>query len=101
MGTSVNPEDSTPPTTTAEQNLRTAGQRQINRVWEYTQAAVAVAVTLTTLAVSGTMAVRGEGNNGAFLLLSNVFFLVIGTYFQRTNHTKIGGVGGSDDKDHR
>jgi hypothetical protein len=97
MAAPINPESSTPPTTTAEQNLVTAGQRQINRVWEYTQASVAVAVTFTTLFVSGSMAIRGDGNNGAFLLLSNVFFLVIGTYFQRTNHTKIGGVGGSDD----
>ncbi|MEY2500576.1 MAG: hypothetical protein QOI07_910 [Verrucomicrobiota bacterium] len=89
---------SLPPTTTSEENLRTAGQRQINRVWEYTQAAVAVAVTFTTLFVAGSMAIRGDGNNGAFLLLSNVFFLVIGTYFQRTNHTKIGGVGGTDSR---
>ena len=98
MAAPILPEDSTQPTTTAEQNLVTAGQRQINRVWEYTQAAVAVAVTLTVLFVSGCLAIKGEGNNGAFLLLSNVFFLVIGTYFQRTNHTKVGGVGGSDDQ---
>lgn len=90
-------QQSLPPSTTSEQDLRTAGQRYINRVWEYTQAIVALAVTLTTLLVAGLMAVRGEGNNGAFLLLSNTFFLVIGTYFQRTNHTKIGGVGGTDD----
>ena len=91
------PQASLSPTTTSEQDLRTAGQRQINRIWEYTQAIVALFVTATTLIVAGAMAIRGEGNNGAFLLLSNVFFLVIGTYFQRTNHTKIGGVGGTDD----
>jgi hypothetical protein len=75
-------------TTTSEEDRKTAGQRQINRVWEYTQATIAVAVTLTTLWVCAALAMTGRGNEGAFLLLSNVFFLVVGTYFQRTNHTK-------------
>lgn len=70
--------------------LLTAGQRRINIIWEVTQALVALAVTATTLIVAGTMASRTDGN-GAFLLLSNVFFLVVGTYFQRTNHTKSSG----------
>ena len=80
------------PTTTAAADLVVAGQRRINLVWEFTQAIVAISVTGSTLYVAGTMAVRGQGNDGAFLLLSNVFFLVIGQYFSRTNHTKTGGV---------
>lgn len=80
------------PTTSAEQDLGTAGQRHINRVWEYTQACVAILVTMATLGVAGRLALDKEGGTAAFLLLSNVFFMVMGMYFQRTNHTKIGGV---------
>lgn len=79
------------PKTTAEQDTVTAGQRRINLIWESTQALVAISVTVSTLYVAGSLALRGD-NVGAFLLLSNVFFLVIGTYFSRTNHQKTGGV---------
>lgn len=82
------------PTTTAAQDLETGGQRHINRIWEYTQAAVAVMVTVATLGIAGTLAVSGKEGSAAFLLLSNVFFMVMGMYFQRTNHTKQGGVVG-------
>lgn len=82
------------PITTEEQDRKTAGQRQINRVWEYTQSFVAVAVTLSTLYVSSALAIRDQGETAAFLLLSNAFFLVIGFYFGRTNHQRTGGVGG-------
>lgn len=76
---------------------RTAGQRMINATWEITQAIIAVAVTGTTLCVCAYLVTRGEGGSGAFLILSNVFFLVVGTYFQRTNHTKSANV----QEDHR
>lgn len=76
---------------------RTEGQRNINATWERTQAIIAVSVTLTVLAVSAILIIRGEGELGAFLLLSNVFFLVVGSYFQRTNHTKSSG----NEQDHR
>lgn len=84
---------SVPATTTFQEDLVTAGQRRINLVWEHTQQIIAIAVTFTTLAVCAMQIWRGDGAQGAFLLLSNVFFLVIGTYFQRTNHTQIGGTG--------
>lgn len=83
-----------------ERERVSAGQRSINRVWEYTQAAIAISVTLVTLAVCGYMATHGDVSMSAFLLLSNVFFLVVGTYFQRTNHTKSSS-GGNDPPDHR
>lgn len=79
-----------------EETLRTQGQRRINLVWEVTQALIAIGVTGATLYVSATLALRGEKAEAAVLLLSNSFFLVVGFYFGRTNHTKIGGVGGSD-----
>lgn len=77
----------------SETTLRTEGQRRINLIWEATQSLVAIAVTGATLYVASRLAVRDEGQSAAFLLLSNVFFLVLGTYFSRTNHSKIGGVG--------
>jgi hypothetical protein len=80
------------PTTTAAADLVTAGQRRINVIWETTQAFVAIAVTATTLYVAGWLATHTQGGESAFLLLSNAFFLVIGAYITRTNHTKIGGV---------
>lgn len=79
------------PTTTAEENLKTFGQRRINLIWETTQAVVAVSVTVATLGACFFLIAYG-GDAGlaasAFLLLSNIFFLVVSTYFQRTNHTR-------------
>lgn len=81
------------PTTTAEQNLTTHGQRRINLIWEITQAIIAVVVTLGTLAISAAMVLRGSDSSAtAFLLLSNAFFMIVTSYFQRTNHTRTGGV---------
>lgn len=85
------------PTTTAAADLITAGQRRVNILWEKTQAIIAVTVCATTLVVASKMCFdKGDVSNTAFQLLSNVFFLVVGTYFQRTNHQRIGGVGAGD-----
>jgi len=80
------------PTTTLEEDRHALGQRHINLIWELTQALIALTVTSATLYVSAVLAVRGDGGQAAFLLLSNAFFLVIGFYFGRTNHTRAGGV---------
>ena len=83
-----------------EEGLRTSGQRRVNIIWEVTQAVIAVFVTVGTVFVSGILIVR-DGNSGAataFLLLSNAFFMIVTSYFQRTNHTRSGGVGGPDVK---
>lgn len=89
-----------PPKTTAQEDLTKAGQRLINVMWERTQQVIAMAVTGVTLAVCGYLVSMGNPDIAlmAFSLLSNVFFLVVGTYFQRTNHTKSGGI---PDKDSR
>jgi len=80
------------PTTTSEEDRHTLGQRRVNIIWEITQALIAVAVTGATLYVAGNLAMRNDGQTAAFLLLSNAFFLVIGFYFGRTNHQRVGGV---------
>jgi hypothetical protein len=79
----------------SEEALRTKGQRQINRVWEITQASIAILVTATTLFVSAMM-VKTQSAHEAFAFLTNVFFVVIGFYFGRTNHQRTGGVGGAE-----
>lgn len=81
------------PDTTAEQDLKTHGQRRINLIWEVTQAAIALAVTTSTLYVAAKLAVLRPAETAAFLLLSNAFFLVIGFYFGRTNHARMGDPG--------
>lgn len=88
--------DSLPSDTTAEQDRTTVGQRRINLIWEVTQAVIAVAVTAQTLRVAAALALKDAAQVAAFLLLSNAFFLVIGFYFGRTNHTKTGGIGSNE-----
>jgi len=89
---------SLPATTTFQQDLTFAGQRHINVMWERTQQIIAITVSVVTLAVCAFLIGKGptELSLLAFTLLSNVFFLVVGTYFQRTNHTKTGGVPAGD-----
>ncbi len=82
-----------PSTTTVEQDLRTAAQRKVNFIWEFTQAAIAMVVVSATLAYNFIILfVKLPTNNTekAEVLLSNAFFLVIGFYFGRTNHARIG-----------
>jgi len=95
-----------PPETTSEQDRKTAGQRRVNIIWELTQSYVAIMVTTSTVVVAAltakaavevnaTVATVTASSTG-FLLLSNAFFLVIGFYFGRTNHTRSGGIGGGE-----
>ena len=77
----------------SEQSLTSQGQRRINILWEVTQSIIATIVTCSTVYVASRLASANTGNESAFLLLSNGFFLVIGFYFGRTNHQRIGGVG--------
>jgi hypothetical protein len=75
-----------------ESGLSTHSQRRVNLIWEATQSIVAVSVTLATLVVAAVLALRQDHDVAAFVLLSNSFFLVVGFYFGRTNHTRTGGV---------
>ena len=84
------PESVSDPTTTAEENRHTAGRRQINLVWEYTQAAIALLVSTAALAVAAALALRTADGGAAVGLLANAFFLIIGFYFGRTNHARDG-----------
>lgn len=63
----------------------TKGQRRINLIWETTQSAISILVTLAILYTS----INSISNE----TLTNAFFLIVGFYFSRTNHAAIGGVG--------
>jgi hypothetical protein len=73
------------PTTTEQEDITTAGQRKINLIWEFTQAAIAICITGAIIFCAITKTINEQ--------LSNAFFLIIGFYFSRTNHQAIGGVG--------
>lgn len=78
------------PKTTAEDNRKTAGQRRVNILWEFTQAGAAVGmISLKTYMVIK----RLEDKTVDAALMT-----ILGMYFSRTNHTKIGGVGGTDSR---
>jgi hypothetical protein len=73
------------PTTTVQQDLVTAGQRRINVIWEVTQAIVTILITFAAI-YCAIMGIEADVLNFAFVA-------VISTYYARTNHTKIGGIG--------
>ena len=78
----------------SEHALVTAGQRKINVLWEYTQAAIAIIVVLANMGVSIHIGLcHGSTDFSMPPVLSNTLFLVVGFYFSRTNHSNIGGVG--------
>jgi hypothetical protein len=81
-----------PPTTTEQEDLTTAGQRKVNLIWEYTQAAIAIMIVLTCVIVAAVLAIREQGDKFP-VILSSLVMLVIGFYFSRTNHAAIGGTG--------
>jgi hypothetical protein len=72
-------------TTTEQEDITTAGQRRVNLIWEFTQAGIAISVTLAMLYAS-INEIKAEE-------LKYAFFLIIGFYFSRTNHSAIGGIG--------
>lgn len=93
--TDAAPPRSVDPNTTAQEDLTTAGQRRINLIWEYTQALIAITITIANVIVGvyqGIATLNG-GRTEFPIILSSSFFLIVGFYFSRTNHAAIGGIG--------
>jgi hypothetical protein len=80
-----NNSQSLPATTTAQEDVVTAGQRTINKIWEITQAIIAVSITAAKI-YTAVYQIKSED-------LTNAFFLVVSMYLVRTNHQLIGGIG--------
>lgn len=68
---------------------KTAGQRRINLIWEFTQGIIAVSITAAKIYCSINKIESPE--------LTNAFFLIVSMYFVRTNHQRVGGVGAKED----
>ena len=86
-------EKAAPANTTKEEDRHSLGQRRVNLVWELTQAAIALSVIWATIGAAVWVVVRDTNNRlMAFLFLSNIVSIVIGFYFGRTNHQRVGGV---------
>lgn len=98
----------------SETALTSGGQRDINLMWETAQSKIAVrsvtvglglnvAVVLIALVMS-FLGVEVNVNQLAIISVCLQFInltvgIIIGFYFSRTNHTKVGGVGGGDVKE--
>ncbi len=92
MSDTVPTQESLSPTTTAQQDLTTDGQRRINLIWERTQATVAILVVganVTVWVAASLLSKEIKVPEG----LTNAMFLIVGFYFSRTNHSAIGGIG--------
>lgn len=93
--TQQDPSLSSPPTTTAEEDRHSAGQRVVNLTWENTQRLIALSVTWVSLMIATWLAIMGATESvqtAALVFVFGVANLVIGFYFGRTNHQRIGGV---------
>lgn len=82
--------------------LKSAGQRQINLMWETTQKFIAQLVVVCSVIVSSLLSLRSLYStdeatlslaNTALMFLVSTTSIVIGFYFGRTNHQRTGGVG--------
>lgn len=85
-----------------EAELKSRGQRETSDMWERTQRQVALWVISSSLFVAVVLAIFGKWLGFPEIQLAAVVALfsmannLTGFYFGRTNHTKVGGVGGSD-----
>lgn len=98
MSQTVEPEEqnyrpSLPPATTREEDRHTASQRSINRWWEVTQSILAVSIVVSAEVVCILIIMYiDELASSAFTFVATTVGTVIGFYFGRTNHQRVGGV---------
>lgn len=69
---------------------RTAGQRRVNILWETTQATAAMAM----IGMKFYMVLHKLEDK----TVDAALITILSMYFTRTNHTKTGGVGGTDSR---
>jgi hypothetical protein len=77
-------------TTTLEEDRKTAGQRAVNRQWEFWQGMLAL------LVIGGFVYTACIGKESP--ALAGLAGSIVTHYYVRTNHTKIGGIGGTDSR---
>jgi hypothetical protein len=86
-------------TTTVEEDKHTASQRDINQIWETTQSRISLMVVGTTcLVVTVSVLLRAFLPVALVAVIAlpaewwTIVGLVVGFYFGRTNHSRVGGV---------
>jgi len=86
------PDDHLKSDTTSEEDRHTASQRRVNLIWEYTQSGIALLTILTTCigVFVGRLFIGSAPPFPAEWW--TIVGLVIGFYFGRTNHQRVGGV---------
>jgi hypothetical protein len=84
---------SLPPTTTVQEDITTKSQRRVNLIWEYTQAFISSIVVLTNMIEAAIFGIKRIPAGEYPVVLISSLFLVLGFYFSRTNHEKVGGIG--------
>lgn len=85
------------PTTTTEEDHHRVDQHLINAAWKSTQRLIALSVTWVSLGMAAWLSILGATESvqtAALVFVFGVANLVIGFYFGRTNHQRIGGIGG-------
>lgn len=94
-----------PPTTTEQDDMVTAGQRNINLIWETTQSRIALLVVFAGVLLNSIIVIlvvfldhQVDVTQMALISICLQFMnltvgVVIGFYFSRTNHSASGGVG--------
>lgn len=96
----------TAPNTTAEDDLRTLGQRWTNKLWESVQAYIAALVVTVALGINAYLSTLAASENATTSQVASanvanqniniLASLIIGFYFGRVNHQKEAGVGKGD-----
>lgn len=93
------------PNTTEQQDLIMAGQRHINLMWETTQSRIALVSVFVGMIINSALlltvvVIKKDITTSKVAVISNCLGfinltvgIVIGFYFSRTNHTKVGGIG--------
>lgn len=86
---------SSPKTTIQEEQLGLTqlGQRKINLLWEFTQTGLAVLTLIFIGIIFVIQYARGDPSPDAPEVLKAVLLIIVAMYYQRTNHTRIGGIG--------
>lgn len=77
--------------TTVEEQRTAYGQRRVNLLWEFVQGTCGLMLVGTAC----YSVIIGNSLPAEFWLLLGI---VVNSYFTRTNHTKIGGIGGTDSR---
>lgn len=95
--------------TTFQEDLTTAGQRQVNLIWESTQGKVALYVIVGTMIIDGAATLLSIGfareltgtQIATLAFVNSLATGVVAFYFSRTNHTQIGGTGNKPNEEYK